>query len=174
LHVYADLFCEFYDALDSETTRERAEGWLADDGLRSFAEAVRSDVEGDRGAVGIRMRALSPPAGETAPDVESRRFAALVGLDRAFGHVIPVKATLERTPTSLIALAAYVEAQGRLDSGRHGGALLPRLVRRGRYDENDLETQRSLANTDDAPQRDRATATATLIERFLAELARRG
>jgi hypothetical protein len=54
-----------------------------------------------------------------------------------------------------------------IDLGMHGPLLQDMM-------ENDLETQRSLANTDDAPQRDRATATAALIERFLAELAGRG
>jgi hypothetical protein len=36
--------------------------------------------------------------------------------------------------------------------------------------ENDLETQRYLADTDDAPQRERATTTADLIETVLASL----
>jgi hypothetical protein len=39
--------------------------------------------------------------------------------------------------------------------------------------ENDLETQRYLADTDDVGQRKRATATATLLQGFLVELAGR-
>jgi predicted amidohydrolase len=139
LHAYPDLFCEFYDALDPVQTRERAEEWLSDDALNSLAESVRADVAHGRSAAAVRMRVMNPPAGpgsgeDTQSIIEGRRFAALVGLDRAFAHVAAVKTTLERTPVSLVLLAAHVEVHGRLDSGDHGGALLPRLVQRGRYE----------------------------------------
>jgi hypothetical protein len=50
-----------------------------------------------------------------------------------------------------------------IDLGMHGPLLLDMM-------ENDLETQRWLADTDDAPQRERAAATAVLIERVLTQL----
>jgi hypothetical protein len=53
------------------------------------------------------------------------------------------------------------EQEVEIDLGMHGPLLQDML-------ENDLETQRYLADTDDAPQRERATKGADLIERFLA------
>jgi hypothetical protein len=51
-----------------------------------------------------------------------------------------------------------------IDLGVHGPLLQDTM-------ENDLETQRYLADTDDASQLERATEAAAVIERFLTVLA---
>jgi predicted amidohydrolase len=147
LHGFPDLFCSLYDALDNDLAREKAETWFADEGLRSFAASVASDVEGGRPASSVTMRV------ENHPDVEGARYAALVGIDRALRHVnTAVALSTERPPFPLQPLAAFVAARGRLDSGALGGALLPRLVTRGRSEGNLSDKRELFANVLRVPQ----------------------
>jgi predicted amidohydrolase len=156
LHAYADLFCEVYDALDEDEAREHTGEWLTDGSFDSLAASFERDVVEGRPVDGLRMRMTNSPGiqpGEVGRDVLDRRhLACLVGLDRAFAHVNPTKHPHEPTPDSLVPLAAYVQARGRLDSGKNGGALLPRVV--GHVEpEGNLTSKRELfANVVRVPQ----------------------
>jgi predicted amidohydrolase len=141
LHDFPDLFCSLYDALDDHVARESAEAWSADARLGSFAATVASDVEAGRSAGSVRMRV------ENHSDREAAGYAALVGIDRALRHVnTAVSLSTERPPLSLQALATFVAARGHLDSGAAGGALLPRLVGRGRHEGNLSHKRELFAN----------------------------
>ena len=141
MHEFPDLFCSLYDALDDHVAREHAEAWFVDERLGSFAASVATDVEGGRPASSVRMRV------ENHSDPEGARYAALVGIDLALRHVnTAVSLSIERPPISLQALATFVAARGRLDSGAAGGALLPRLVGRGRHEGNVSHKRELFAN----------------------------
>jgi predicted amidohydrolase len=158
LHSFPDLFCSFYDALDDDLARANAEAWFGDEGLRSFAASVASDVEGGRPAGSVRMRV------ENHPDPEGARYAALVGMDRALRHVnTAVSLSSERPPLPLQALATFVAAHGRLDSRAAGGALLPRLVARGRHEGNVSHKRELFANILRVPQASWERATVTWV-----------
>jgi predicted amidohydrolase len=147
LHAFPDLFCSLYDALDDDLVRENAESWFLDEGLRSFAESVKSDLEGGRTAAGVTIRV------ENHPNPDGARYAALVGMDRAFRHVnTATSVSAERPPLSLEPLATFVAAHGRLDSGDAGGALLPRLVARGRQEGNVSHKRELFANVLRVPE----------------------
>ena len=147
MHAFPDLFCSLYDALDDDLVRESAESWFLDEGLRSFAESVKSDLEGGRTADGVMMRV------ENHPNPDGARYAALVGMDRAFRHVnTATSVSSERPPLPLEPLATFVAAYGRLDSGDAGGALLPRLVARGRQEGNVSHKRELFANVLRVPE----------------------
>jgi predicted amidohydrolase len=123
LQPFADLFCELYDALDTGAFRRDVEAWSANSALDSLSTTIASDLEACRttpDALRLRLNNQGEP-GEIA-------FAVLRALDRAFAHVNPMLAGVP--PAGLAASVADVQARGRLDSGAHGGALLPRLVHR--------------------------------------------
>jgi predicted amidohydrolase len=125
LHGFPDVFCELYDGIDTQRFRESIESWLADTDLLSVTTAVAGDVEYARTVPErIRMRV------NNSGDPEKHRFACLRGLDRAFAQVNPALRASRPVPEGLQALALHVAATQRLDSGKNGGALLPRLVAR--------------------------------------------
>jgi predicted amidohydrolase len=158
LHRFPDLFCSLYDELDGDLVRESAEAWFADERLGSFAAGVASDVEAGRSAGSVRMRV------DNHPDPEGARYAALVGIDRALRHVnVTVALATERPPPSLQALASFVAARGRLDSGAVGGALLPRLVARGRHEGNLSHKRELFANVLRVPEDSWERAAVTWV-----------
>lgn len=128
LRAYADLFVRWYDELDREAVRDHGAAWLADPALDSRSKLFTADVEQGRpvGAIEIRLNS------GTGKNRNRDLFAALLGLDLALRHVHPLAVAGgiggERTPDALLELQARAAATGRLDSGQHGGALLPRLV----------------------------------------------
>jgi predicted amidohydrolase len=128
LRAYADLFTRWYDELHRAAVRTHGAGWLADPALDSRSKLFMADVEQGRPVGAIEMRLNSGSRQDRDRDL----FAALLGLDLAFRHVHPLAVAggpgAERTLDALLELQARVAATGRLDSGRHGGALLPRLV----------------------------------------------
>jgi predicted amidohydrolase len=126
LHDLPDLFCELYDGIDIATFRGNIDVWQDDPGLHSQSMTVASGIEKGRdNASRLRLR-LANCDGQ----LEAIRFAVLRGMDRAFRRVNSHLAG-GVTPPALARLAAHVAARHRLDSGRHGGALLPRLVEPG-------------------------------------------
>lgn len=125
LHELPDLFCELYDELDVEILRANIDVWQADAGLHSQSMTVAAGIEKGRDNVSrLRLRL------DNCDQLEATRFALLRGMDRTFAHVNPHLAGPD-TPSALARLAAHVAARHRLDSGLHGGALLPRLVQPG-------------------------------------------
>jgi predicted amidohydrolase len=122
LHQHSDLFCILWDDLDDETFREHGERWLEDPRLTSLSLTATNFVETGRSIEHIMMWV------NNGDDVDARRFATLLGFDRAFRHVHPRFADGRSTPAGLVGLQAHVAARGRLDSGGRGGALLPRLA----------------------------------------------
>jgi predicted amidohydrolase len=125
LHQLPDIFCELYDGLDMDAFRERAPGWMADDGIRSTAiDMERQLADGSLNAAGLRLKL------NNHSDRERTRFAILRALDSLFASFNPAAATGAGMPALLAPLAAKVAATHRLDSGAHGGALISRLVRR--------------------------------------------
>ncbi|MGA2163602.1 MAG: hypothetical protein ABSH36_03950 [Solirubrobacteraceae bacterium] len=158
MHEFPDLFCSLYDELDRHLVRENAEAWFADERLGSFAASVASDVEGGRPASSVRMRV------ENHPDLEGARYAALVGIDRALRHVnVTVALAGDRVPLPLQALAGFVAARGRLDSGAAGGALLPRMVARGRQEGNVSHKRELFANVLRVPAESWERAAVTRV-----------
>jgi predicted amidohydrolase len=124
LHAFADLFCRYCDEIDGDAVRRDWRDWEADVNWRSLKEAMRSDVEHRRPVNNIIMRV------DNGAERAKWMYAALRGIDEAFVHVNPALRGAEPIPRELLGLEAHVAARGRLDSGAHGGALIPRLVRR--------------------------------------------
>jgi predicted amidohydrolase len=156
LHAYADLFCEVYDALDEDETREHAGEWLTDGSFNSLAASFETDVARGRTADAMRVRMTNTPGllpTQPGGDVlDRRRLACLVGLDRAFAHLNPTLRPHERTPDALVPLAAYVQVRGRLDSGAQGGALLLRIVRHAAPEGNVTSKRELFANVVRVPE----------------------
>jgi predicted amidohydrolase len=131
LHGYADLCCQLYDELDDLAVVEHSDTWLQNATLDSLSRTITADV----------CRPDGRPPGRIYTDVvnfnerNARIFAALRGLDTAFQHVNERFKDRTRTPASLATLEAHVQRHGRLDSGAHGGALIPRLASHGTPDE---------------------------------------
>ena len=102
----------------------------------------RTSKPGDRqAAYGRRV--------DNHPDPEGARYAALVGIDRALRHVnVTVASRLARSGRRprFRRSRSFVAARGRLDSGAAGGALLPRLVARGRHEGNLSHKRELFAN----------------------------
>jgi predicted amidohydrolase len=113
---YADLFCELFDRLDPARFRAEGESWMGDGGVAA-------------GAVSVEQAVLDghPIA---APDGAGQTFAALLGLDAALAHANPLSG--DAAPPALTEYALRYAESGRLDSGVHPGALLPRFARPGR------------------------------------------
>ena len=126
LHGCPDLFCGYHDELDDQVARKRWLEWEREPGgaWESLKSSFRDDVIAGKSALSISMRV------DNGDDRPRRLYAALRGMDEAFRYVNPILKGNERTPRALVALEAYVAARRRLDSGAHGGALIPRLVRR--------------------------------------------
>lgn len=121
----ADQFCVWYDELDPSEFHRHVEEWTADRGLLALAAAIERDAERAPSIASPRMRVDNGDG-----DRQGRIFAALRGLDRVFERVVP---TYAGVPSETWAQAAVdVAIHGRLDSGIHGGMLLPRLVTRNR------------------------------------------
>jgi predicted amidohydrolase len=112
----ADLFCELHDAISPPDFRAELLRWEA-------------GVEGRVRAAEVERRALAgePVAPQSDPEA---RWATLRGLDAALAHANP--ATGGVPPPALSEYALRYAEHGRLDSGAHGGALLPRFVQPGR------------------------------------------
>lgn len=128
LHGCPDLFCTYYDELDDQVVRECWLKWEREPSgaWQSLKSSFRDDVIAGKSARSVGMRVDS---GDERP---RRLYAALRGMDEAFHYVNPILKGNERTPRALVALEGYVAARARLDSDAHahGGALIPRIVRR--------------------------------------------
>jgi predicted amidohydrolase len=127
LPQFGDLFCELYDAVDQAIWVNSVEGWAAD-------AAVEVRIEDVRGRV---LRGMFPPYEEewlelpAGTDRERFRYAALVGLDRAFDSVHPNSALRDG---ALAHLGDLYDTHGRYSSDPDTveGALLPKWVEPGR------------------------------------------
>jgi predicted amidohydrolase len=123
LHCYGNLFCELHDELDDAAFEQNIERW-SDAFLDSAAKGVASEVADGASVQRLRGRLSA------SPEPDRDRLAVLMGLDRAFAAVNPAfQGSKEEIAAPLAALAIEVVASGRLDSGRHGGALLLRHTR---------------------------------------------
>jgi predicted amidohydrolase len=120
----ADLFCELFDGLGpAEFRGGGAETWLGDDRVRELAlEIEAAAVDGTLEADAVRA--------SIADGESTARFAVLVGLDAALAHAVPSAGG--PVPPALSEPALRYAESGRLDSGAHPGALLPRFARPGR------------------------------------------
>ena len=113
---YADLFCELFDRLNPAQFHSDGEAWMADgDVVATAARIERAALDGH-------------PV--DAPDGARGAFAVLLGLDAALAHANPTLAGW--APPALTEYALRYAESGRLDSGAHPGALLPRFARPGR------------------------------------------
>jgi predicted amidohydrolase len=121
---YADLFCELFDRLHPSEVHAAGEAWIAHPDVAATAIAV------ERAALGGEPVAV--------PDGARTTFAVLLGLDAAFAHANPLSGAIP--PPALTECALRYAESGRLDSGAHPGALLPRFARPGRRGQlpNDL------------------------------------
>jgi len=134
----ADLFCALYDALD-----DRAVGsdrrWERSDYLAALTAEVKAralDLTLDERWLHRRAADVQAASGE---DDAALTWAAARGLDRAFQDGTPLY-TSAPTPGGdvhplTLRLKSRYTAYGRLDTGRAGGALLPKLVGAGRTGE---------------------------------------
>ena len=113
---YADLFCELFDRLDAARFHAEGAAWMAD------AKVATTAVEVEQAALDGEPVA--------APDGARQAFATLLGLDAALAHANPLFG--EAAPRALAEYALRYAESGRLDSGAHPGALLPRFARPGR------------------------------------------
>ncbi|HSD22794.1 MAG TPA: hypothetical protein VLB79_00555 [Solirubrobacterales bacterium] len=113
---YADLFCALFDRLEPSQFRAEGEGWMCDPEVAATAALVeRAALDGEQ---------------VEAPDGGRPAFAVLLGLDAALAHANPLIGAA--APPALTECALRYAESGRLDSGAHPGALLPRLARPGR------------------------------------------
>lgn len=121
----ADLFCEWYDELDAAVFHAEIEAWTLDPRLDALSAAIERDAERSPSVASPRMR-LENGGG----DRQARLFAALRGLDRVFAQIVPALGGIASGVWADPAAEAAVRV--RLDTGAHGGMLLPRLVTRNR------------------------------------------
>jgi predicted amidohydrolase len=120
-----DIFCALYDELDGGPFLEHGEAWNASPTVESLALVIeRKALEGTLTENEITFRLTNHA------DRHETALAILRGLDRAFAYVNPVADQSDRCPSALAALGHRVRVEARLDSAIHGGALIPRLVRR--------------------------------------------
>ena len=121
IHELPDLFCQLYDGADGDLFRLRIAAWLTDPKLEDFSAAI------ERRALAGTLTAESAQIHDSREDDrEARRFAILRGLDRTFACLNPSAATGMGCPPALTSLGLFAAARYRLDSGAHGGALIPR------------------------------------------------
>lgn len=123
LRQLPDIFCWLYDGLDLEAFRASIADWELDPHCVSIATDIEADAVAGRltrEAVQIRLDNCGPGG----PD--RLRYACLLGLDRALGHLNPAQAP--GVPAPLAGLGFDAEVACRLDSGLHGGALLTRPI----------------------------------------------
>lgn len=117
----ADLFCALYDATDGMAFRRSVERWDRDRNLTALAAEVERETLAGSLDVAARWR--------RARDDE-HRYGVLRGLDAAFASANPALSAVP--PQALAGPALRYAAEGRLDSGAIGGALLPRFAGGGR------------------------------------------
>jgi predicted amidohydrolase len=119
----ADLFLRLYRDLDERCSRDgRAEEWIDDDQVRDIADLVAEAAveEGvfDPERVGEQI--------ELAGDEDARRYAYLIGIDRALALVHPATDAVDRG--QLTRIAVRYRRTGRLNTNAEPGALLPRVA----------------------------------------------
>jgi hypothetical protein len=119
----ADLFCELYDALDDARVRAgEADEWADAASEQDIAQLVEEQalMHGRFDTERVEQEL------EQADDIDGRRWAYLLGLDRAFAAVHPALDSAERG--ALTDLAVRYRTQGRLNSTDEIGGLLPRVA----------------------------------------------
>jgi predicted amidohydrolase len=121
-----DLFIQLYDELDAELQPAEVAGWLGDERVEEIAAWIEGEVvetgqmDPDELEENLALVADEPDA------LEERKFALLLGLDRALMYAHPQTSTYDRA--GLQELASRYRETGRFNTDRTPGALLPRVV----------------------------------------------
>jgi predicted amidohydrolase len=123
---YADLFAALYDEVDAAAFRRSAERLLDDPAVEVLAQRTSNAAARGELSEGWVGAALGRGAHH-----DRTRLALLLGLDRAFARIDPLRPA-HQTSRALREYASRYRERGRLDSGSGPGALLPRFVRPGR------------------------------------------
>ena len=119
----ADLFLRLYGELDEECAADgRADEWVDDTRVNDVADLVEEQAV----EVGAFDAETVEDQIELADDLDSRRYAYLLGLDRALALAHPGIDAPERGRMTRIAVR--YRRTGRLDTGSEPGALLPRVA----------------------------------------------
>src|SRR5690349_25059944 len=104
-HDYADLFGALFDEVDAARFRRSAEQSLGDPVVEALARRM------ERGAVTGELTAASTAAAISGADPDRARFGALLGLDRAFQRISPLRE--DAAPPALRPYASRYRGEGR-------------------------------------------------------------